>query len=174
MRKFWALPLVTVALATLAACGNDKPSSGVASVDGGGKADPKASPSASMDPKDARLKFAQCMRENGVDMPDPSDDQKGVAIRMKKGQQDKMEPAMKKCRPILQAGGVMPNMNDPKVRDQMLKFAQCMRKNGVDMPDPTAEGGLMMRAQRADGASDDTMKKASEACKEFRPNGGRR
>lgn len=175
MRKIWALPVATLALATLAACGSEKTNNnGVASVNGGAKTDPSASPSASMDPKDAQLKFAQCMRENGVDMPDPTDGQKGAAITLKKGQMDKMEPAMKKCRPILQAGGVIPNMNDPKVKDQMLKFAQCMRKNGVDMPDPSADGSMMMRAQKADGASKDTAEKAMEACKEFAPNGGRR
>ena len=30
---------------------------------------------------------------------------------------------------------------DPKEQDRALKFAQCMRDNGVDMPDPDFAGG---------------------------------
>jgi hypothetical protein len=51
----------------------------------------------------------------------------------------------------------------------MVAFAGCMRKNGVNMPDPTSAGA---RISIPEGLSKDAMDKAQEACKKFLPNGG--
>jgi hypothetical protein len=172
MVLFVALPLVF----GLAACGGDSKDKGVAS--GGTSAKPSGQAGANapinpgnapINPQDAQLKFAQCMRENGVNVPDPVAGQP-ARIPNTGGDTAKLEAATKKCQPILQSGGGLINPNDPKIQDQLVKFAQCMRKNGVDMPDPNpADGGKM---QIPSGASQDKLQAAQNACKQFLPGGG--
>ncbi|MGW4474863.1 hypothetical protein ACWENQ_34785 [Nonomuraea sp. NPDC004354] len=156
-----ALPLLLAA-----ACGSTPSTTAqVAGVGESATAAARPSASATMDRNTAQLKFAQCMRENGVDMPDP-DGSGGVRIQAKKGEQAKTEAAMKACKQYLdQAAGERKAM-DPAQRDQMLKFAQCMRENGVRMEDPSADG--MVRITGAEGG-EQAMKVAQEACKEFAP-----
>jgi hypothetical protein len=150
----------------LSACGDDG-GSGVASV-GAAKASASASPTGSLSPEDAQLKFAQCMRENGIDVPDPGGKE---PMRLGKGgDRDKLEAALDKCRQWLQAGGKMPDLKDPKVRDQYVKFAQCMRENGVDLPDPGPDGQIKLPTGKVDRSKID---KAREACRGLLPGTGR-
>jgi hypothetical protein len=162
---------VTAVLVTgLAACGGGKGSDGVASAGGGAKgAGATTSPQQSLSPQDARLKFAQCMRQNGIDMPDPGSDGAMAAGKAVKAGDSagarKQEAAMKKCTPYLQAGGQGPDLNDPKVRDQMVKFAGCMRRHGIDMPDPKPGNTGLAVAVKDPGK----LQKAEDACKQFAP-----
>ncbi|GAA2104207.1 hypothetical protein GCM10009780_55400 [Actinomadura alba] len=174
MRRL-AVAVVLPAVLALTACGGGgEEGDGIASAGGGGAKNAAASPSQSLSPEDAQLKFAQCMRENGVEMQDPgSDGRVRIQATGKAGDQGKMQAAMKKCRPYLEAGGKMPNMQDPKVRDQFVKFAQCMRENGVDMPDPGPDGGLMIKGNPGEGGRD-KLEKAQKACASLRPGGGQR
>ncbi|MFI0443964.1 hypothetical protein [Actinomadura sp. 6N118] len=155
----------------LGACGSAE-GSGVASA-GGGKT-VSASPSRSLSPEEADLKFAQCMRENGVNVPDPKPgtDRRDIRLGGKGIDRSKLEAAMKKCRPFLEAGGRMPDLKDPKVRDAATKFAQCMRQNGVNMPDPGPDGS--MKIPLGEGISQEKAQKARKACSHLMPNGGRR
>ncbi|MEV7013000.1 hypothetical protein [Streptosporangium sp. NPDC051022] len=172
-----AAPLVLV----LAGCGSGAGAAGAAGTDGiasanDGTAKPtapaSASPSASTDPQDARLKFAQCMREHGVDMPDPGSDGR-VRIQIPKNlDRAKADTAMRDCEHFMKAAiGDRPNpMNDPKTRDQMLKYAGCMREHGVDMPDPGSDGNLRIKIPKG---GEQKLKEAEEACEEFRPGAGK-
>ncbi|MFD1933061.1 MULTISPECIES: hypothetical protein [Nonomuraea] len=157
-----ALPLLLAA-----ACGSAPSTTAqVASTgDGGTAAAARPSASASMDRDEARLKFAQCMRENGVDMPDP-DGSGGIRIQGKKGEQAKTEAAMKACKQYLDAAAGERKAMDPAQRDQLLKFAQCMREHGVKMEDPGADGMIKMLGNEG---GEQAMKAAQEACKEFAP-----
>jgi hypothetical protein len=160
-----ALPLVF----GLVACGGGQQDQTVASGGGSAKPSSEASSNAPTNPQDAQVKFAQCMRENGVDVPDPVPGQP-ARIPSTGDDQTKLEAATKKCQPILQSGGGLVNPNDPKVQDRLVKFAQCMRKNGVNMPDPKpADGGKM---QIPSGASQDKLQAAQKACSRFLPGGG--
>ncbi|WP_018656730.1 hypothetical protein [Actinomadura flavalba] len=158
--------VVVAAALALAGCGGETRETGVASAAKGGTS-ASASARPTMNPEDARLKFTRCMRENGVDVPDPGSD-KGKQFRVteKDGDRGRMETAMKKCRSFLEAGGLMPDMNDPKVRDQLTKFAQCMRENGVDMPDPGADGGIRIKGKPGDQPK---MDRAQQACRHLMP-----
>jgi hypothetical protein len=106
------------------------------------------------------------MRANGVNVPDPKP---GQDFRMELGKgigKEKLQAAMEKCRHFLEASGKLPDMNDPRTRDQLVKFAQCARKNGIDVPDPVGEEGLkgvMENVTRAE------LEKARELCGEFLP-----
>ena len=62
--------------------------------------------------------------------------------------------------------------------EQMVKFAQCMRENGVDVPDPEPGGGIEITQRRVAGGDGDATAKKFEAaqakCRSFMPNGGGR
>lgn len=166
----WAVGLALPLALGLSACGSDDGGSGVASAGGAGaEASASASPSQSLSAEDAQLEFARCMRENGVDVPDPgSGDQK--AMRLGKGtDRTKLQGALEKCQQWLQAGGKMPDLKDPKVRDQFVKLAQCMREHGVDIPDPGPDGQFKLPTGDIDPGA---LQKAREACKGVMPGFG--
>ncbi|MEU7003168.1 hypothetical protein [Nonomuraea sp. NPDC046570] len=165
--------LIAAALTlAVAGCGQAQSGSGgVASVTGAqGKA--TATPSATADPREQAVKYAKCMRENGVDMPDPQPGTKG-GINLKIGKNDdksKVRKAMESCRhlaPFMDKG----KLDDPKLVEQARALAKCMRENGVDMPDPSPGGGaIQLRNVKPD---DPRFKKAMEACKGLGPMAGR-
>jgi hypothetical protein len=110
------------------------------------------------------------MRETGVDVPDNGS---GVQRAMRLGQgteRCRVEDELETGRQWLQAGGRMPDLKDPKVRDQYVKFAQCMREHGVDIPDPGPDGQFKLPTGDIDLSA---MKKAREACKDVLPGFGR-
>ena len=141
-----ALLLVSV---LSSACSGGGAANRIATLGGGSGA--SASSSSSGDKQsfeDAMLDFARCMREHGVDMPDPTfNGNGGVAITGSgkaggPGPGDAtFEAAQKACQPIMDAAEQNAPKPTPeeeaKMRDQALAFAQCMREHGVDVPDPT-------------------------------------
>ncbi len=92
----------------------------------------------------AVLKFAQCMRANGVhNFPDPSPGG-GFVFRAGSGF-DPSSPAVKaaqaKCQELLPGGGPpgpgTVTHPSPQWLAHMVKVAQCMRRHGIsDFPDP--------------------------------------
>jgi len=189
------LPLVTAALVVALvamACGGSG-GSGVASLesaDPGGNADASLSPS--IDPEEAALAFAQCMRDNGIDMPDPQVDANGrMRITIGAGggtgeiDRDQMQAAMESCRELMPGSGLGgPGGREltPEDQDEMLAFTECMREHGVDMSDPQfGEGGGFIRggpgASGDDGGpafdpNDTDFQAAQEACRELLPGFG--
>jgi hypothetical protein len=52
-----------------------------------------------------------------------------------------------------------------RFREAALDFAECMRKHGVDVPDPSpGSGGRITFAAPAGGVDDATVQRAQEAC----------
>ncbi|MFI0349273.1 hypothetical protein [Actinomadura sp. 9N407] len=101
-----------------------------------------------------------------MDVPDPKPGQ-DFRMEMRKGtDREKLQTALEKCRRFLEASGKLPDLNDPKTRDQLVKFAQCARKNGIDIPDPTGEEGLKGLVQDVDRAQ---LEKARKVCGELLP-----
>lgn len=165
--------LVAVALVlTLAACGDDG-ADGVATASGSKGTDSgSAQGQEQVDDEEARRQFAECMRKNGIDMPDP---QPGERPMMQlKGDRGKVEAAMKECRKLLPNGGEFkPGAED---LESMRQMAKCMRENGVEeFPDPDPNGGGI-RIQRGSGIDPDDpeFRAAQEKCREFMPEGGPR
>jgi hypothetical protein len=169
------LGLVVVGLGlalTLAACGGSSDGDGVASLGGDGAAGDNGAEgtTAAKDPQQRALDFAKCMREHGIDMPDPEvDDQGRIKVRVGPGgagerpDPKKLEEAQKACGNLMGGGGDGPAQLDPEDRDAMVAFARCMREHGIDMPDPT-DGGLTVRRQ-GDGGVDPESKEFQEAEK---------
>ena len=186
-------PLAVLAIAILAACsGAASNPSGVASL-GTASPDPatSAEPQSSMDPEEAALAFAECMREHGVDMPDPQVGSNGefrVTVESGPGSLDmeEMQAAQEACQDLMPGPMGEPRELTAEEKDAMLGFAQCMRDNGIDMPDPVFEGGGMVRIGGGPGTEggqgpafdprSEEFQAASEACRaefgELMPGGG--
>ena len=193
MRFVIRMALVVLAIATLAACsGAAANPSGVASL-GSQSPDPSSSaePQASMDPEEAALAFAECMREHGVDMPDPQVGSNGemtfsIGVGPGNADMETMQAAQEACQDLMPRAMGEPRELTAEEKDAMLGFAQCMRDNGIDMPDPVFEGGGMVRIGGGPGTEggqgpafdprSEEFQAASEACRaefgELMPGGG--
>ena len=180
----WGVAVISLPLvAALAACGGGGGSDGVATLGGAGEnAATDDTTDASVDPQDAAVEYARCMREHGIDMPDPEIGEGGdvrIAVRAGPGARGKspnggdadFEEAEKECGPILRNAlgadeGPSPE-EEAEMRDRMLEFARCMREHGVDMPDPDFDGGGLVKIGRPGDeapADDDTFRAAEQAC----------
>ncbi len=159
-----AAPLL-LALA-LAGCGATGESPSVASAGGPGSGAPTTS-AASLSPQQKALKFAQCMREHGVDMPDPDvSDGGNVRIGGPGVDLSKADAALAACKEFspIGAGGTV----DPAGQENMRRFAQCMRDNGVpNFPDPQPGGPI--RIDASVGGDPDFQTAQAKCEKEFRP-----
>ena len=94
----------------------------------------------------AMLSFTRCVRSKGVQIADPTTGADGNLSfpRPANIQDPKTRPAMQACRSKLQGVfGRLSSADRQKLQDYQLKLAQCMRKQGVNMPDPSsnAQGG---------------------------------
>lgn len=165
------LVLAVAALAVaLTACGGETQDDGIATAGNGSGASPSASASAAAgDREEQMLKFTECMRGEGVDMPDP---EPGGGIRIQGGDPSKTEAAMAKCRQYLPNGGEMGRMNAADM-EKARQYSKCMRDNGVTaFPDPDPEtGAIMLRGGPGSGLdpNSDTFKAAQKTCESLRP-----
>ncbi|GAA0965461.1 hypothetical protein GCM10009555_005020 [Acrocarpospora macrocephala] len=146
---------VGLLIGLLAGCGQSPANTGVASLKDGATPGASASASASADPR----AFAQCMRDNGVDMPDPGPDGTFGELPKTTGN---VEKALQACRSLAPAGDIDPT--DPEVQEALRQFAGCMRANGVDMPDPDPASGRI--AMEGLNRSDPKVLKAFDACRD--------
>ncbi|MEU0788850.1 hypothetical protein ABZ342_02210 [Amycolatopsis sp. NPDC005961] len=127
---------------------------------------PTAADTSGKSDEDKMRDFAKCMREHGVDMPDPkpAGDGGGMAITLGGDGADasKIEAAQKACKSLMPNGGEMKPPSAEEL-DKMRKDAKCMREHGIDMPDPDPSGKGMTRAG---GLGDDPKKfeAAAKAC----------
>ncbi len=130
-----ALALIA-GLGLLTACG-----SSATGEDNAAAAEP--APAANDDER-ALLTFAQCMRANGApDFPDPVVQADGTYSFPRPDGLDMaaLQATFEQCRSLLPEGFQTPGQGaDPEQQDALLEFARCMREQGVDVPDPTADG----------------------------------
>ena len=142
-RSPFILAAVAGALA-LGACGSSNDGGG-GGAGSGAKGQDKACEGA--------LKFSKCMREHGIDMPDPQRVGKG-GIKLSGGKVNFNDPKMKSaqsaCQKYMQIGGgeTLDPAKRAKLQESALNYARCMRGQGVDMPDPklAGNGGLTFQA----------------------------
>jgi hypothetical protein len=123
-----AAALGLAAILALTACGGSGGSAQGAASPGGG--------AAATGNNDQLVEFARCMRGQGVDVPDPKPGDKLMDVFHGLNSKDpKVQDALDACQDKL-PDQVKQRATDPAMEDNMLKFAQCMRQNGVEMPDP--------------------------------------
>ena len=95
--------------------------------------------------EDAQLEFAQCMRENGVDIPDPEPGQGGgIIFDSESGidpSSDSFQAAQEECGSILDEAIPEGERPDPaEMRDQLHQMTECLRDKGYDVPEPQIVG----------------------------------
>lgn len=93
------------------------------------------------------LAYAKCMREEGADFPDPQFDADGRPQRTGDRTQfdaqrndSNFQKAAEACQdklPQRGPGGEMTAEQQASMKENLLKFAECMRSEGIDFPDPT-------------------------------------
>jgi hypothetical protein len=141
-------PLVALALVGLiglvsAGCGSNESSSGAAggtdtvSATGATSSSATADNSAdkNLSKQEKAVKFAECMRANGVpNFPDP--DPKGEYNFGVDVTPEVFTKAVSACK-ALKPPGALSAKRTPKEQSASLRFAQCIREHGVkDFPDP--------------------------------------
>mgnify|MGYP001187972522 FL=1 len=122
------------------------------------------------------LSFARCMREEGLDFPDPSFDSEGNPefTDFDIENQDALEAAFVNCEDILRDAFPDEFDLDPEVQaalyDASLEFAQCMRKQGLDFPDPKpGEFGFFAFRDAEVDFNDPAFQDAFEICQPENP-----
>jgi hypothetical protein len=166
--------LAAALILVLTACGGNDDSDGVASLtdttgqsttEGGQDSGGDGSGTVSEEEREeAALEYAQCMREHGIDMPDPVNGR--FELSSTPGDQEDLEEAEEACGDILQ--DVAPQLSEEQeseLQDATLEFARCMREHGIDFPDPEFEegGGILMRMPEGT-ENDPKFDEAQEAC----------
>jgi hypothetical protein len=154
------LPLATAALA-LAACGDD---------------DSTSSGDRQAEFREAALDYAECMRKNGVDMPDPQFEGNGGILSRgpRSGAEGPaFQQADEECQKHLEkARPPEPSEEEQsELRDRTLRYAQCMREHGIDFPDPTfgEDGRVELRLERGVDPNDPAFQEAERECARFAP-----
>jgi hypothetical protein len=144
-RPLAALVLITL-VALIGGCGSTAPAS---TGSGGNNAAAHAQKG---------VKFAECMRSNGVsEFPDPGASGKLTIDAIANGSSlDPSTPAFKQAMSAcknLEPAGFTGSKRSPQQTDAALKFAQCIRANGVkDFPDP-ANGQPLVDTNRIPSAA---------------------
>jgi hypothetical protein len=137
-------PLAAIALVALigAGCGSNAPSetgtassSGTAGSSGTNSSADAGATNKSTTDQDKAVKFAECIRGNGVPhFPDP--DAKGDFVFGVDVSPAVWKQAVDACK-ALEPPGALSGKRSPKQQSAALRFAQCVRENGVkDFPDP--------------------------------------
>jgi hypothetical protein len=181
-RKLIAAGALGVGLTLLAACGGgSSPAAQVASLAGSNSDATTTTTAAGATNEDeaqqAMLDFAKCMREHGVDMPDPQFDENGggtftAGAEGAPADKNKVDEAQKACQSYLDKVKSNSKPMDPakmeEEKQKLLDFAQCMRDHGIDFPDPqiSADGGGLDVQLGGPGidANSPGFKEANDAC----------
>lgn len=163
----------------------------VATIDGVEETTPSPSASAgSDDPEQAMYAFADCMREEGIDMPDPvirrSDSASGgggfngAVDEVAPGEGPTFDPnsedfqaAQEVCQHHLEGLEAMEPGNAPELtpeeEEAFLAFTECMRTHGIDMPDPGVGGAILINPGSGEDPGFDPssgeFQAAEEACR---------
>jgi len=151
-RKLSLVLLAAIALTAPAACGgSDDAKGGTPSGQPGAK-------QSSQVPQDQAVKFTQCLRQHGLNVADPAPGSQGIQLG---DDQTKIDAALKACKQYNPKGDINPN--DPKQRDHDLKMQQCLRKHGLNAPDP--QPGQPLEIIPGPNDSDAKVQQIRNACR---------
>ncbi|MGL5867270.1 MAG: hypothetical protein ACRCYX_15610 [Dermatophilaceae bacterium] len=154
-RSFRALVVGALLAGALTACGGAESSSGgVAAIEEGSGSDGSSSstsPTASGDAEQQLLDYVECLRSEGLDVPDPTVDAEGnLTLRPPGGvaggqpiNREQFQKAQETCGQPPEGALGITEEDRSELQDAALEFAKCLRGEGIDVPDPDfSEGGL--------------------------------
>src|ERR1044072_4366485 len=133
----WRLLAFAARAVLLAGCGQgQRQDPGVASISTPNAPSTSAAANAAKTDEDKAREFAKCMREHGVDMPDPEvgDGKVRIKINGGKGDKRKIDAANEACKSLMPGGPKGPV--SAQDLDRARALAKCMREHGVNVPDP--------------------------------------
>jgi hypothetical protein len=135
LRPLAALALVALISLISVGCGSNAASETGSATSAATASSPDTGASKSATDQDKAVKFAECIRGHGVPhFPDP--DAKGDFVFGIDVTPAVWQKAVHACR-ALQPPGALSGKRSPKQQSAALRFAQCIRENGVkDFPDP--------------------------------------
>ena len=164
--------LVSIIALTLAACGGGDDASDVASLSGTEEA-AAADKTQALSDEEALIEFAACMRDQGMDFPDPVVDANGFPRfdfeDPESIDQDAMFAAGEACRDLIE--GVVLGLVDfdsSEFNDTFLEYAACMRDQGIeDIPDSIDIMSIMQDGELPFDAEDPDFIAADEQCRDI-------
>nr|AFI57014.1 QmnJ [Amycolatopsis orientalis] len=145
---------VVVLLFALTACSGNEP----------------AQPQQGNTAQDSLLQYAQCMRDNGVQLADPQPDNPGAMYQGVDKDSAAFVAANKTCGHFLD--GVVQERQNQDSGDQaqqdeeMLALAKCLREKGIDVPDPVPGSDTPFgdKLDRTDPATSKALKECQTAA----------
>jgi len=143
--------LVLLLALTAAACGSNSSDDGLATLSqpdadsGAALALDDGSTDAALDSEESILAFTECLRDEGLDIPDPEFDE-GGNLRLRSlfeaseevdiGREE-MREGFDACAEYLEGIAQQFDRTDrAEMEDRLYVYASCMRDNGYDMADP--------------------------------------
>jgi hypothetical protein len=172
IRRALAASMVACALAAgLAACGSSGSSSATTASSTGAQFQ-------------ARLSLAKCFRSHGINVPDPTSGGGpaaggGLFRTLRNYSQAQVTSARQACQQYFAKAFPQLNISPAQraqAQQQLVKFAQCMRSHGIDIPDPSTNGSGGFGFRRSFGSVDrnsPAFQAANKACASLRPRFGR-
>ncbi|WP_223166349.1 hypothetical protein [Nonomuraea sp. SYSU D8015] len=150
-----------VALMFLAGCAAAPAADGVASA-----GEPASAATPSPPAGGDVLKFAQCLRDQGLKVDDPAPGERVDVDDADRAGRELMEKAMTACR-SLAPPQTADRDDDRQAVDAMVAYARCMREQGLDWPDPVVVNGDARWPDTDDlpGRNTDRFKTADDECR---------
>lgn len=158
-RRF--LPTALFALLLISGCGGEAEGSGVATAGDGSTGDSTKAAETTEQPDDGGLAFAACMREQGIDMPDPEPGGERLMSPDVLDDYDRetIEAGMAECEDLIPAQ-VLERRGELDEETE-LALAECLREQGIDVPDDLFGSGGM-----PEGVDRDELMPAMDRCRE--------
>jgi hypothetical protein len=160
---------VCVALLTVSACSSgaaDRDEVASAGDEASGASPAGTEGTAALDEGAQALRFAECMRDNGVDMPDPGPGQQGLADAFQAVAGDYDRATLRRA--IAACEGLMPQYasDEQHTEGWELDLAECLRDQGLEVSDQPFDDAHS-------GAVDvNEFSAAMEVCREVLIRGG--
>jgi hypothetical protein len=167
-RTLWPLATLAMLAVIVAGCGNGSAGTGNSTATSGGNSTAATHEKA--------VKFAECMRANGVSaFPDPDASGELTIDAVANGSSvDPSSAAFKQASSAckdLEPPGFTGHKRSAQEQANALKFAQCIRDNGVkDFPDPTPDAPIIDTNRIPSAATPGGMSilnAAGEKCRDF-------
>jgi hypothetical protein len=135
----------------------------VAACSGGGGSDGGTTDNKT---QDVLLQYAQCMRDNGVNLPDPVAGDPGSLYQGVDKSSASFVAANKVCghflEGVVQERDNQDQQDQQQQDDQLLQLAQCLRQHGINVKDPVPGQGFGTDLDR----TDPTVAKVLQSCQQ--------
>lgn len=131
----------------LSACGDDEPEVSAAPVlteTSSETTTQVAAETSDATDEELAIEFAECMRDGGVDFPNPVVNADGSIDLIPAGNggldidSPQFDAAVETCGPIIEGASFLPgaDLDEAEQQDTLLAFAECLRDLGYDVDDP--------------------------------------